>query len=90
MARKELVGEVVSNKMDRTVTVAVENHAAHPKYEKVIVTTNKHKAHDENNSCQIGDVVRIRECRPLSKTKRWLVVETVGHAESVVETQEEK
>ena len=89
MPRKELVGEVISNKMDRTVTVAVENHSSHPKYEKVIVTTNKFKAHDENNSCQIGDVVRIRECRPLSKTKRWLVVDTVGHAESAVE-QEEK
>lgn len=89
MPRKELVGEVISNKMDRTVTVAVENHAAHKKYEKVIVTTNKFKAHDENNSCQIGDVVRIRECRPLSKTKRWLVIDTVGHAESAVE-QEEK
>ncbi|MBX9877347.1 MAG: 30S ribosomal protein S17 [Candidatus Obscuribacterales bacterium] len=89
MPRKELVGEVISNKMDRTVTVAVQNHTSHPKYEKVIAQTNKFKAHDENNSCQIGDVVRIRECRPLSKTKRWLVIDTVGHAESAVE-QEEK
>jgi small subunit ribosomal protein S17 len=75
MAAKERVGIVVSNKMQKTVVVAVENRAAHPKYGKVVVKTKKFKAHDENNQCKEGDRVRIRETRPLSKTKRWEVVE---------------
>ncbi len=78
MPRKELVGKVVSNKMEKTVVVAVENYAPHPKYEKQIARTNKFKAHDEQNSCKIGDRVRIRECRPLSREKRWLVVDITG------------
>ncbi|MDR3617663.1 MAG: 30S ribosomal protein S17 [Candidatus Obscuribacterales bacterium] len=78
MPRKELVGKVVSNKMEKTVVVAVESYAPHPKYEKQIVTTAKFKAHDAENTCKIGDRVRIRECRPLSREKRWLVVETTG------------
>ena len=75
MPRKELVGKVLSNKMDKTVVVAVENRHPHPKYEKQIVETRKFKAHDAENKCQIGDRVRIQECRPLSREKRWLVVE---------------
>ena len=79
MPRKELVGKVLSNKMDKTVVIAVENRFPHPKYEKQIVETRKFKAHDEENKCQIGDRVRIQECRPLSREKRWLVVEITEH-----------
>jgi small subunit ribosomal protein S17 len=75
MAVKERVGTVVSNKMEKTVVVAVENRSPHPKYRKVIVKTRKFKAHDPENRCQEGDRVRIRETRPLSKTKRWEVSE---------------
>ncbi len=74
MAVKEKVGVVVSNKMDKTVVVAVENRDAHPKYGKVVVRTQKFKAHDAENTCHEGDRVRIRESRPLSRTKRWEVV----------------
>ncbi len=75
MPKKELVGKVVSNKMEKTVVVAVENYAPHPKYEKQIAKTAKFKAHDEKRACKIGDRVRIRECRPLSREKRWLVID---------------
>lgn len=75
MPRKELVGKVVSNKMDKTVVVAVENRSPHAKYEKQIIETRKFKAHDAENKCQIGDKVRIQECRPLSREKRWLVLD---------------
>lgn len=78
MAVKERVGTVVSNKMDKTVVVAVENRAAHPKYKKIVVQTKRYKVHDEENSCQIGDRVRITETRPLSKTKRWQVAEVLS------------
>ncbi|MGL5509666.1 MAG: 30S ribosomal protein S17 [Microcoleaceae cyanobacterium] len=78
MAVKEQVGIVVSNKMQKTVVVAVENRSAHPKYGKVVVKTKKYKAHDEENKCQEGDRVRITETRPLSKTKRWQVAEIIG------------
>lgn len=74
MPRKELVGKVVSDKMQQTIVVAVETHFAHPRYEKPIVRTKKFKAHDPENKCKIGDRVRLRECRPLSKTKRWIVI----------------
>lgn len=80
MAVKERVGVVVSNKMDKTVVVAIENRAPHPKYGKIIVRTKRYKAHDENNECREGDRVRIRETRPLSRTKRWTVVETLTQA----------
>jgi small subunit ribosomal protein S17 len=80
MAVKERVGLVVSDKMDKTVVVAVENRAPHPKYGKIIVRTKRYKAHDENNECRAGDRVRIRETRPLSRTKRWMVVETLNQA----------
>ncbi|MDJ0843179.1 MAG: 30S ribosomal protein S17 [Crocosphaera sp.] len=71
MAVKERVGVVVSTKMDKTAVVAVENRSPHPKYRKIVVKTKKFKAHDPENQCQEGDRVRIRETRPLSKTKRW-------------------
>lgn len=88
MPRKELVGKVVSNKMEKTVVVAVENRHPHPKYEKQIVETVKFKAHDAENSCQIGDRVRIKECRPLSKEKRWLVNEILERAIGTIKTEE--
>jgi small subunit ribosomal protein S17 len=78
MAVKERVGLVVSNKMDKTVVVAIENRSPHPKYGKIIVKTRKFKAHDPENRCQEGDRVRIRETRPLSRTKRWIVSEILA------------
>lgn len=75
--RKERVGLVVSNKMDKTITVAVERRMQHPLYKKVIRRTKKFHAHDESNVCNIGDLVRIRESRPLSKMKRWRLIEVV-------------
>ena len=76
--RKVQVGLVVSDKMDKTVVVQVENRIAHPKYGKIVVKTKKYKAHDEDNQCKQGDRVRIAETRPLSKTKRWEVAEILG------------
>lgn len=78
MARNELLGVVVSNKMDKTVVVAVERRFQHPLYKKVVKKVKKYKAHDEENQCQIGDIVLIRETRPLSKEKRWRVVKIIG------------
>lgn len=75
MAVKERVGVVVSDKMNKTVVVAVENRSPNPKYGKTVVKTKRYKAHDEENRCQSGDRVRIRETRPLSRTKRWIVTE---------------
>ena len=69
--RKQRVGKVVSDKMDKTIVVAVENRIRHPRYKKIITRTYKLKAHDENNECGIGDRVRVMETRPLSKEKRW-------------------
>ena len=77
MAVKERVGEVVSDKMDKTIVVAIENRSPHPKYGKIVVRTKKYKVHDAENKCQIGDRVRIRETRPLSKTKRWALEEII-------------
>lgn len=79
--RKERVGLVVSDKMDKTITVAVEGVVQHPLYKKNIKRTKKFKAHDAENACQVGDVVRIRETRPLSRSKRWRLVEVVKRAE---------
>lgn len=76
-ARKERVGVVTSNKMQKTITVSVEGVKYHRLYRKAMKWTKKYKAHDEENTCQIGDTVRIRETRPLSKTKRWRLVEVV-------------
>lgn len=89
MPRKEIVGKVVSDKMDKTVVVAVDTYLPHPKYEKQIVHTKKFHAHDDQNKCRIGDLVRIRECRPLSKNKRWLVVEVTGHGDDTPVLTEE-
>lgn len=75
MATKERVGVVVSNKMEKTVVVAIENRSPHRKYGKILVKTKRYKAHDEENKCKEGDRVRIRETRPLSRTKRWTVAE---------------
>jgi small subunit ribosomal protein S17 len=75
MAVKERVGLVVSDKMQKTVVVAIENRAPHPKYGKIVVKTQRYKVHDEENKCKVGDRVRIQETRPLSKTKRWTVAE---------------
>lgn len=80
MAVKERVGLVVSDKMDKTVVVAVENRAPHPKYRKIVVQTKRYKVHDEENKCQVGDRVRILETRPLSRTKRWTVAEVLSHS----------
>lgn len=76
--RKEKVGRVVSNKMDKTIVVAVDYLRPHPLYRKTVRQTNKFYAHDENNECRIGDTVRIEETRPLSKLKRWRLVEILG------------
>ena len=78
--RKERVGVVTSNKMDKTITVAVKWKEKHPIYGKFVSKTKKFHAHDEKNECQIGDTVRIMETRPLSKTKRWRLVEIIERA----------
>jgi len=78
--RKERVGAVVSNKMDKTITVLVETRLQHPIYHKFLKRSKKFHAHDENNECAIGDRVRIMETRPLSKLKRWRLVEIVEKA----------
>jgi small subunit ribosomal protein S17 len=75
MAVKERVGVVVSDKMDKTIVVAVENRSPHPKYGKIVVNTKKYKVHDQENQAKTGDRVRIQETRPLSKTKRWQLAE---------------
>lgn len=79
--RKVRVGKVTSDKMDKTVVVAVERITRHPLYGKLMRKTKKYKAHDEENACRVGDKVRIMEVRPLSKEKRWRVVETLEKSE---------
>ena len=79
-SRKVRVGKVVSDKMDKTVVVIVEDRVAHKTYKKIIGRTYRLKAHDENNECNVGDIVRVMETRPLSKDKRWRVVEIVEKA----------
>jgi small subunit ribosomal protein S17 len=78
--RKERIGQVLSNKMDKSVTVAVERKVKHPIYGKFVRKTTKFVAHDENNECGIGDMVKIMETRPLSKHKRWRLVEIIERA----------
>ena len=78
--RKTTVGRVVSDKMDKTIVLAIEDSVKHPLYKKVITRTVRLKAHDENNECRVGDRVRVMETRPLSKDKRWRVVEIVEKA----------
>jgi small subunit ribosomal protein S17 len=77
MAVKQRVGVVVSDKMDKTVVVAIESRTTHPRYGKIVVRTKRYKAHDEENQCKIGDQVRIQETRPMSKTKRWAVMDII-------------
>ena len=79
-SRKTRVGKVVSDKMDKTVVVAIEDRVAHPLYKKIMKRTYKLKAHDENNECGVGDKVLVMETRPLSKDKRWRVVEIIEKA----------
>ncbi len=78
--RKTRSGKVISDKMDKTITVAVENHVKHPLYNKIVKRTYKLKAHDENNEAHIGDTVKVVETRPLSKDKRWRLVEITERA----------
>ena len=78
--RKTRTGKVVSNKMQKTIVVAVEDHIKHPLYNKIVKRTYKLKAHDENNECNIGDTVKVMETRPLSKDKRWRLVEVIERA----------
>ena len=78
--RKVMIGTVTSNKMDKTIVVSVETSVKHPIYGKIVKRTYKLKAHDENNECQVGDKVKVMETRPLSKDKRWRVVEVVEKA----------
>ena len=78
--RKTRIGEVVSDKMDKTIVVAIKTKVRHPLYGKMVNRTRKFKAHDENNECGIGDTVKIMETRPLSKDKRWRLVEIVVKA----------
>ncbi|MEM9150600.1 MAG: 30S ribosomal protein S17 [Cyanobacteria bacterium P01_F01_bin.3] len=81
MAAKERIGRVVSNKMDKTVVVAVETRVQHKKYDKIMVRTQRYKAHDEENKCKEGDRVKISETRPLSRTKRWIVADILSSSE---------
>ncbi len=85
MALKERLGTVVSDKMDKTVVVAVENRFPHPIYKKTVSRTTRYKAHDETNNCRVGDRVRITETRPLSSSKRWSVAEVLSHDKTVKE-----
>ena len=78
--RKQRTGKVVSDKMDKTIVVAIENRVKHPLYKKVVKSTYKLKAHDENNECKIGDTVKVMETRPLSKDKRWRLGEIIERA----------
>ena len=78
--RKTRVGKVVSNKMDKTIVVAIEDHVKHPLYKKIVKRTYKLKAHDEENTCNIGDTVKVMETRPLSKDKRWRLVSIIEKA----------
>lgn len=80
VARKVRIGKVVSDKMDKTITVAIESQERHPIYKKYKTVTKKYKAHDEQNECKIGDKVKIMETRPLSKDKRWRLIEIVEKA----------
>lgn len=78
MPKRILQGVVVSDKMDKTVVVRVERRVMHPVYKKFIRRTKKYSAHDENNQCKLGDIVRIQECRPISKNKSWEVVTEIA------------
>jgi len=81
--RKVRVGTVTSDKMDKTITVSVETVKQHPLYKKIIKTSGKHKAHDENNEARTGDIVKIMETRPISKDKRWKLIEIIQKAKTL-------
>ena len=85
LVRKERMGVVVSDKMDKTITVRVDRAAHHPVYNKMVKQSKKYKVHDEKNTAKMGDIVRISETRPLSKTKRWRLVEVVKAASAAVQ-----
>ncbi|NLE46672.1 MAG: 30S ribosomal protein S17 [Chloroflexi bacterium] len=87
--RKRLTGEVVSDKMDKTVVVRVDRLVRHPQYGKVLRRSKKYKAHDEQNACRVGDVVSIVESRPLSREKRWMVDEII-RSDRIAEAMEDK
>lgn len=78
--RKTRTGKVVSNKMEKTIVVTIEDHVKHPLYKKIVKRSVKLKAHDENNECNIGDTVKVMETRPISKDKRWRLVEIIERA----------
>jgi len=85
--RRELTGVVTSASMDKTIVVRVERRFKHPLYGKVVRRTSKFKAHDERNQCSVGDKVKVRESRPLSRTKRWRLVEVLAKADASVENE---
>jgi small subunit ribosomal protein S17 len=89
MPKRMLTGRVTSDKMDKTVTVLVDRRVMHPLYKKFIRRSKKYAAHDEENACKIGDLVRIEECRPISKRKTWTVVERNGEATTPATAQPE-
>jgi small subunit ribosomal protein S17 len=92
MPKRILTGVVVSDKTDKTVTVRVERRVMHPVYKKFITRSKKYAAHDETNACKTGDLVRIEECRPISKTKRWIVLggdAPVQRKEAAAETKDD-
>ena len=81
--QRTLTGRVVSDKMDKTITVLIERRVTHPLYGKIVTRSKKYHAHDENNECHEGDLVTIEECRPISKTKAWRVAKLVEKARAV-------
>nr|YP_009315390.1 Ribosomal protein S17 [Yamadaella caenomyce]SCW23845.1 Ribosomal protein S17 [Yamadaella caenomyce] len=83
MTTKEKIGIVISDKMTKTVTVAVKTKIAHKKYSKILSRTKKYKVHDEKNECKVGDIIKIKETRPLSKTKCWVMINKLGHLYTV-------
>nr|YP_007878220.1 30S ribosomal protein S17 [Calliarthron tuberculosum]AGA63831.1 30S ribosomal protein S17 [Calliarthron tuberculosum] len=78
MATKEIIGRVISNKMNKTITVAINNKISHKKYNKILSRTKKYYVHDENNDYLVGDIVKIKETRPISKTKCWIVIDKLN------------
>jgi len=82
-SKRTLVGRVVSDKMDKTVTVLIERRVKHPMYDKIIVRSSKYHAHNDNNEAKAGDLVQIEECRPLSKTKAWVVTKLLEKAVAI-------
>ena len=84
VSKKTMTGVVVSNKMDKTIVVKVERRFAHPVFKKVVKTTKKYKVHDEKNECMEGDFIRIQETRPLSKEKRWRLMDIVSKEKTLI------